>query len=189
MGIQTEDYCTLISSIASIQLKGVVEKWQIFEEFQAWIVMTSVAALYHAPVGFLAGAVTRIQLQVGVNTRHAPVASTVGATHAHAQRVQQLVGLAGAHASVVLVAHVQLAKPDLENNIYIYYLPCARCFDLLCSFRLLKKSHHLCDEWLTNVGLCMVFPRIIKNKLQPLVASLIISTIYAMECSSALPSS
>merc|ERR1712226_63445 len=87
MGIQTEDYCTLISSIASIQLKGVVKKWQIFEEFQAWIVMTSVAALYHAPVGFLAGAVTRIQLQVGVNTRHAPVASTVGATHAHAQRV------------------------------------------------------------------------------------------------------
>ncbi|KAK7851250.1 hypothetical protein CFP56_042541 [Quercus suber] len=79
--------------------------------------MTSVAALYHALVGFLAGAVTRIQLRVGVNTRHAPVASTVGATHAHAQRVQRLVELAGAHASVVLVAHVQLAKPDLENYI------------------------------------------------------------------------
>lgn len=61
------------------------------------------------------GVVTRIQPQVGVNTRPAPVASTVAATHAHAQRVQRLVGLAGAHASVVLVAHVQLAKPDLEN--------------------------------------------------------------------------
>lgn len=52
---------------------------------------------------------------MGVNTRPAPVASTVAATHAHAQRVQRLVGLAGALASVVLVAHVQLAKPDLEN--------------------------------------------------------------------------
>ena len=61
------------------------------------------------------GVVAKIQPRVGVNTRHAPVASTVGATHAHAQRVQRLVGLAGAHASVVLVAHVQLAKPDLEN--------------------------------------------------------------------------
>ena len=53
--IQTEDYCTLISSIASNSIERCCEKWQIFEEFQAWVVMTSVAALYHAPVGFLAG--------------------------------------------------------------------------------------------------------------------------------------
>ncbi|KAK7851295.1 ec protein iii [Quercus suber] len=41
----------------------------------------------------------------------------LGATHAHAQRVQRLVGLARAHASVVMVAHVQLAKLELENYI------------------------------------------------------------------------
>ena len=59
------------------------------------------------------GAVIRICPRAGENTKHASVVSTVAATLAHAQRVRWPMGLlAGAPASVVLVVHVRLAKPN-----------------------------------------------------------------------------